>query len=474
MSTVEPAAPDATTPAPAPAAAPSAVEVRETQREASRRDEIAPWLVALEALRRKGEPEWLAAQRDDATARFARLGFPTTRDEAWRQTSVAALARTRFDNATRGALDDALESMPAFRFGGAFAGREAVFVNGRFMPELSSLGKLARVRVRPLRQVLADDPDALCGLIGAAADDDKHPFLALNLAAFQDGAVVEVPERYTVHGPIHLLFISTGGAASHPRVLIGLNRNSQATVVESYVSPRGAHSFCNAATEVLLGDGAVLDHVRLQAESEKAYHVATTATRVSRSATYRSHALTLGAALSRHDLGVRLEGEGADVELHGLFVSDDAQLHDTHSKLDHVAPHGTSREVYKGVLGGRARGVKNGLIVVRPGAQKTDAQQQSRNLLLSREALVHATPQLLIHADDVKCKHGATTGQIEDAPLFYLRSRGLDEEAARALLVWAFAADVVSKLKVAPVRESVERFLRERLPAAGAVPGTRA
>lgn len=445
---------------------------KEALREATRRDEVAPWLAALEARRRRGEPEWLAAQRDEAAARFARLGFPTTRDEAWRQTSVAPLARTRFDHATRGAIDDALDALPGFRFGGAFAGREAVFVNGRFMPELSSLGKLARVRVRSLRHTLQEDPDALAGLIGAAADDDRHPFLALNAAAFQDGALVEVPERYAVRAPIHLLFISTGAVASHPRTLIGMNRGAQATIVESYVSPSGSHSFCNAVSEVLMGDGAVLDHVRVQSESAKAFHVATTAARLSRNASYTNHSLCLGAAIARHDLIVRLEGEGASTELNGLFAADGGQLHDTHSKIDHVAPHGTSRELYKGVLGGRSRGVKNGLIVVRPGAQKTDAQQSSKNLLLSREALVHSTPQLLIRADDVKCKHGATTGQLDDVALFYLRSRGLDEAAARALLVWAFASDVVSKLKVAPVRESVERFLRERLGAAVAAPGT--
>jgi Fe-S cluster assembly protein SufD len=234
--------------------------------------------------------------------------------------------------------------------------------------------------------------------------------------------------------------------------------------VESFASPAGSASLANAVTEVVVEDNALVDRSKLQQEGAESLHVASLAVRLGRDARFSDHSISLGAALSRNDIDVRFAAEGGECVLNGLFVVDGRRVADTHSRVDHSRPHCSSRELYKGVLDGQARGVFNGLVVVRPGAQKTDAWQMNKNLLLSREALVHSTPQLEILADDVKCKHGSTTGQLDPAALFYLRSRGLDEAAARSLLTWAFASDLLQQLKAEPVRRAVERHLQARLP----------
>ena len=248
-------------------------------------------------------------------------------------------------------------------------------------------------------------------------------------------------------------------------------RGSQCRIVESYASPAGRASLTNAVTELVLEDGASVERCKLQQEGGEALHVATLAVSVGRDASFIDHSLVLGAALSRDDIDVRLEGEGASCELNGLFVVDGRRVADTHSRIDHLRPHGTSRELYKGILDDQARGVFNGLVVVHPGAQKTDAWQMNRNLLLSREALVHSTPQLEILANDVKCKHGSTTGQLDASALFYLRSRGIGEAAARGLLTWAFASDLLRRVPDAAVRSLVERQLQARLPGAAGLAG---
>jgi Fe-S cluster assembly protein SufD len=236
--------------------------------------------------------------------------------------------------------------------------------------------------------------------------------------------------------------------------------------VESFVSPAGSACLTNAVTEVVVEDNAFVDRYKLQVEGPEALHVATLAARLSRDARLCDHSISFGAALSRNDIDVRFLAEGGDCALDGLFVLDGRRVADTHSRVDHARPRCSSRELYKGILDGQARGVFNGLVVVRPGAQKTDAWQMNKNLLLSKEALVHSTPQLEILADDVKCKHGSTTGQLDPGALFYLRSRGLGEAAARSLLTWAFAGDLVRRLEVAPLRQVVERHLQQNLPGA--------
>jgi Fe-S cluster assembly protein SufD len=412
------------------------------------------------------EPDWLRRRRQESLERFLARGFPTTAEEAWRKTSVAAVARTAFSRpeAGRPAPADRLRQLD---FGGALTGWEMVFVDGRYRPELSSAASTEGVHLLSVRDLLASEPERLEPWL-SAAPEDEGPFETLNAAFLEDGALVEVEPSATPSAPIHLIYISTGEpgrpTASHPRTLIRLGRASHATVVETYGGDQGGQYLTNAVSEVRLGDGAVLDHYKLQRESDQAFHLASLRVRQEASSSFTDHSLCVGGALARNDIVARLQGAGADCALRGLFVTGGAQHHDTHSLIDHAVPRCASRELYKGILSGRGRGVFHGRIVVRPDAQKTDAHQVNQNLLLSREALVDSTPQLEIFADDVKCKHGSTTGQLDAAALFYLRSRGIAEEEARRLLTYAFASEVVGALRVQPIRVALEAYLHRRLP----------
>jgi Fe-S cluster assembly protein SufD len=298
-------------------------------------------------------------------------------------------------------------------------------------------------------------------------DWKSYPFAAWNTAFFQDGAFLQLAAGAVVADPIHLVFLSEEAeepSVSHPRILIVAEKGSQAVIVETYLG--AGRYLTNAVTEIVAGDGAVIDHYKVQDESPSGFHVQGVQVFQKRSSNYTSHNLALGAQLARTDLNVLLAEPGGECTLNGLFVGNGTQHLDNHTVIDHASPHCTSRELYKGILDGKSRGVFTGKIIVRPDAQKTDAVQTNRNLLLSREALVNSTPALEIRADDVKCRHGSTIGQIDPLALFYMRSRGISEEDARALLVYGFAADVTGRLKVAPIREGVERFLGLRLPGA--------
>ena len=415
---------------------------------------------------RGAEPGWLADLREAAMARFEARGFPTTRDEAWKYTSAAPIARVPFAPAERGRFDG--RALSPFRLR---VSREIVFVNGHHVPELSR-GEAEGVEVVSLREALARDPDRLQPLLDAAVRDETSAFQALNTAFLEDGALVSIPPGHVASQPIHLLFCTTGDgppAMTNPRTIVIAGVRSQATVVETYAGADGPVYFTNAVTEAVLEDGAVLDHYTLQREGSGSFHVATLAARQGRGARFSDHAVTLGAALHRSDIATVFAGEGGECVLNGLFVAGGRQHMDTHTLIDHARPHCSSRELYKGVLDGKARGVFHGTILVRQDAQKTDAMQTNKNLLLSAEALVQSTPALQIFADDVKCKHGSTTGQLDPAALFYLRSRGIGEEAARALLTYAFASDVVGRIKVEAVREGITAFLQSRLPQAAGI-----
>ncbi len=425
---------------------------------------------SAEALARAGDvPAWLTERRRVGWSQFAATGFPTTRDEDWRFTSVAPITRTHFAHANGFGQADSLAALVEWlRFGARCA---LVFLNGRYAPKLSCPWPDDAVRLRPLSHVLLESPALVEPHLARLTGDGATPFAALNTALAEDGAVVTIAPGRVVATPISLVFVGTsrgaaGPVAAHPRVLVLAGRGSQATVVEAYGGPVDEAYFTNGVTEVVLDDGAILDHVRVQRESQAAFHVATLATRLGRASRYRAIALDLGASLARTDIGVTLAGEGAECELDGLFMAAAEQHTDTHTCIDHVQPHTSSREVYRGVLDGAARGVFHGRIVVRPGAQKTDAFQHNRNLVLSNTALVHSTPQLTIRADDVRCKHASTTGQIDPEALFYLRSRGIGAQAARSLLTYAFARDIVSRVAVPAVRRAIEALLRERLPGA--------
>ncbi|HXM79688.1 MAG TPA: Fe-S cluster assembly protein SufD, partial [Thermoanaerobaculia bacterium] len=319
-----------------------------------------------------------------------------------------------------------------------------------------------------LAEVIRDHPEWLEAYLSRRAAWEKNAFTAWNTAFLEDGAFVRIARGAAIPGAIHLLFLSeqTGApAVSHPRNVIVAESGAQVSVVETYLGE--GISLTNAVTEISVGDGASVEHSKIQRESSDAFHVQTIAAGLDRGSQFTSHNVALGAALARTDIGVVFGGEGGDCTLNGLFLGGGDQTLDTHTIIDHAKPHCTSRELYKGILDGRSRGVFHGTILVRKDAQKTDAFQTNKNLLLSKDARVHSTPALEILADDVKCRHGSTIGQLDAAALFYLRSRGIGEEDARALLTWAFASDVAARLTVPEVRAEVERALGLRLPGAG-------
>jgi Fe-S cluster assembly protein SufD len=410
---------------------------------------------------------WLAALRSAAMARFAERGFPSTRDEAWRHTNVSPLVRTTFHPAEFDLKVDDPAPLPGF------PGPRAVFMNGRFSAERSSLTSLPPgVEIASLRELLARAPERLEGFLGRFAGVGSA-FADLNMGFVEDGAVVFLAEGVVVAEPIELAFLSANPvgppSVSYPRVLVVAGARSEARVVERYAGPEGQVYFTNAVSEIEVGAGASIDHYTLQRQSGAAFHVHSVTARTDRDARFGDGTLSLGAALSRTDIEVRLDGEGGETTLDGLFVADGRRHTDTHTFIDHLRPRCSSRELYKGIVDGSGRGVFDGTIVVRKDAQKTDAAQTNKNILLSREALVHSTPRLEIFADDVKCKHGSTTGQLDDAALFYLRSRGIAEAEARTLLVYAFASDLVGRLRVEPLRRAVEAHLRALLPGVAAV-----
>jgi len=416
---------------------------------------------------RQAGADALARTREEAFARFLTLGFPTTKDEEWRFTSVAPIAGQRFALAAPRAADAALAGLAPFRLDGLF-GATLVFVDGRYAPALSAAGDLPRgVRVENLRSAGDEGGHHL----GRVAPADQHAFVALNTAFLGDGAYIHVPAHTVIEKPIHVLFVSTGAGngtplMAHPRVLVVLGDDSQASVVESYAGPEGTRYLTNAVTELVLGPHAVLDHYKLQHESVEAYHVGGTYIHAARSANCSSHSVSLGGALVRNDVVAVLDGEGGECTLNGLYLGDAQRLVDNHTTIDHAKAHCGSREIYKGILADRARGVFNGKIIVRADAQKTDAKQTNRALLLSHDAQINTKPQLEILANDVKCTHGAAVGQLDEEAVFYLRSRGIGRAEARHLLIHAFAGDVLQRMPVAAIREAVEHVLQRQLARA--------
>jgi Fe-S cluster assembly protein SufD len=415
------------------------------------------------------EPAALTALRRMAIERFATLGFPTLRQEAWRQTNVAAIAQGTFDRpvaqTTAAEPEVDLSRLDPLAEGAA---ARLVLVNGRFSPRLSTLSGLPDgVVVASLAGALRTAPEKVEPWLGQLARFDDQPFVALNTAFLSDGALVWIPRGVVVERPIHVLYVSTEEEGAHPfaifpRNLFVAGENSQVTIVETY-SGEGAYFTC-PVTELVAGPGSVVDHYKLQMESREAFHVATFQVQAERSCAPSSHSISIGGALVRNDVIAVLDGEGIDCILNGLYLGEGRQVIANHMRVEHAKPHCASHELYKGVLDGASRAVFNGLIHVHPGAQKTDAKQSNRNLLLSPHAIANSNPQLEIFADDVKCTHGSTVGQLDEDAIFYLRSRGIGEEAARSLLTYAFASDVVERIKVAPVRKDLEELLFSRLP----------
>ena len=435
-----------------------------------------PYLAAfngLAAAARESEPAWLRILRKTAIGSFQKSGFPTLKDEDWKHTNVAPVVRTpfRFDPQAEAQRipGDLIE---AYTFG-LLKCSQLVFVNGRFAPKLSYLRWLPEgVRVRSLQEILHFDPKALEQELGRVASVDRQPFAALNTAFLQDGAFVHVPKGRVVEEPIHLLYVSTSQdppAVSYPRNLILLDDASQATVIESYVGLDKGSYFTNAVTEFRVGNGANLDHYKMQRESEAAFHFSNTALIQGRSSTVASTSIDLGGGLVRNDVNTLFTDEGGSLALNGLYVLRDAQHCDNHTFIDHAKPNCTSTELFKGILDARSRGIFYGKILVRKDAQKTNARQTNKNLLLSQEAFADSTPGLEILADDVKCAHGSTVGQHDENAIFYLRSRGIDEDAARTLLTYAFAAELINQVKVASMRIKLDQLILSRLPGSDVI-----
>jgi Fe-S cluster assembly protein SufD len=401
---------------------------------------------------------WLHALRAEALERAHALQLPSLRDEDWRFTDLAPLYGLAFKPVVAAAAPAGLGLEPVIA---PEAAARLVFVDGQFVPALSSTAQ-AGVAVTTLGAALDTRAGLLEAQIGRHANFRDDAFRAINTAHLADGALVVVPRGAAASAPIQLVFASTqAGVAVHPRCLIVAEPGSEATVLEDYVGLHDGAYCVNAVTEIAVGANAHVRHVRRQQESPAAFHIATCAVRLERDASYRSVSVAVGARLSRHNLNVLQAGEGTHCQIDGLALLGERQLADTHSFVDHAHPHGTSRQLHKCVAGGHAHAVFNGRILVRPGAQRTDSSQSSRNLLLSRRAHVDTKPQLEIFADDVKCAHGATVGQLEAEELFYLRSRGLAEGAARRLLTYGFAAEVVDRIPIASVVDALHRTVLE-------------
>ena len=415
--------------------------------------------------RQTAGPDWLQTLRKQGMAQFQALGFPTTKNEDWHFTSVAPIAERTFRLApleSANAASVKRADLARFNFG-ENGWHTLVFVNGAFSEDLSSAAGLGTgVRVSSLARAIKSGTAGIERHLGKITTFERHTFTALNTAFINDGAFIELAADAIVEQPIHLVFVSGGEGISHPRNLIVAGRHSRATVIESYVSLRDSGYFTNAVTEISLGEGAHLDHYKLQRESESAFHVGTVQIREARDSQLHSFSLAVGGSLARTNIYTSLDGDAATCTLNGLYLADGTQHIDNQTSIEHIAPNCPSHELYKGVLDGRSHGVFNGKVFVHPEAQKTDGKQSNNNLLLSPSARVDTKPQLEIFADDVKCTHGATVGRLDDLAMFYLNSRGIAPEPARMLLTYAFAADVLETIELEPLRKQLEKMVLAR------------
>lgn len=410
---------------------------------------------------------WLTALREDGFAQFADTGFPTTNVEDWRFTNVAPIAKTEFQLArpreqALAVLPDQIESYQV-----PDVAARLVFVNGHFAPEFSSLAALpAGVFAANLAALLDKDPQRLEAHLGKYLNIKRDPFCALNTAFLEDGAFIHIRRGAALQPPIHLLFISVADQVpllNHPRNLIVAENGSELTVIEELVSLGNTAVFCNAATELVAGEGAVVSHYRIERENPVTFQISTLRVQQDKSANVATHSVLLGGALVRNNVHPVLAGEGGDCLINGLFLGRGREHLDNYMLVEHKSPHCESRQFYHGILDDHAHGVFHGRIIVHKDAQKTDAKQTNRNLLLSDDAQIDTKPQLEIFADDVKCTHGATIGQIEENALFYLRARGIDELSARRLLLEAFASECLDRMKEGTARTHVAHLIRAHI-----------
>ena len=418
----------------------------------------------LESRQAATAPEWLGKLRSEGIQSFAELGFPTTRLEDWKYCNVAPIASVHFQPAPFELSNQVREQVEEMAFAEADCTR-LVFVNGHYAEELSAVGNLPKgATVTNLAKALKQE-GSITAQLGRYAGHKTHPFVALNTAFMEDGAFIVVPRGVVMEKPVEILYVSTGGKepwVAHPRNLVIAAQGSQLSLVETYAGLGGVY-FNNAVTEIVAEENSHVDYVKLQDESETAFHVATVLAYAARNAAAQTNSIQFGARLGREEVTTILDGEGAEGHLYGLYVTNGQQLIDNHTTIDHAQPHCSSREFYKGILDGKSTGVFNGKILVRKDAQKTDSKQSNKNLLLSESATVNTKPQLEIFADDVKCTHGATVGQIDPESIFYMRSRGIGLEHARNLLTLAFAGAIVHNVKFDPLRNRLKAALLAKM-----------
>jgi len=421
---------------------------------------------ALHATMRPDVPELVAKIRAAGMARFLERGFPTTKQEEWIYTNVAPIAKTPFRLAEprHGLLDRA--QLDAFTLGDE-AAIELVFVNGYYVEPLSRVNEPTKITVRSLGQMLTERPEVVSSHIGTAEGTGAE-FPSLNAAFLEDGAFIQIPPGVVQEKPIHVLFVATKlpyPQMISPRVVVVAGANSESTIVETFAGLEEANYLTNHVSEIYLEDNARVDHTRVQTESEHAFNIALTAVEQKRDSHFFSHAIHLGGGIVRNEIRAVLDGEGSECLLDGLYVLENGQHVDNHTVIDHAKPHASSQEHYKGILDGKSRGAFDGKIIVRKDAQKTLSRQTNNNLLLTSDAIVDSKPQLEIYADDVKCNHGSTIGQLDEEALFYLRSRGIGAAEARNILTFAFGVEITERLKVEIVRRRLEKLLLGRLPS---------
>ena len=415
------------------------------------------------------QPAWLFPLRKAGVSSFAEQGFPTLKDEDWRFTNVAPIAQLPFKPFFDAGTDKAVAGILPQALFANLKGSRLVFVNGHFAADLSVIrGLPAGVKVSNLATALAKDASFLEKHLGRYAQAQGNAFAALNQAFFSDGAFIYVPGGVIIQEPIQLVFISSAkqtGDTIPPRNLIVADANSKLTVIESYISVGNAAYFTNAVTELVAGDNAQVEHLKFQDEAADAYHIATIHGQFGRTSRVNLHSFAVGAKLSRNNIRAKLAGEGLECILNGLYVTKDEQLADHHMVVEHAQPHCASHEYFNGILDDKSKGVFHGRILVRQIAQKTDAKQTNKNLLLSDNATADTKPQLEIYADDVKCTHGATVGQLNDESIFYLRTRGLDTKTARRMLIHAFAGEIIDRIQCEASREQLNQLVWDRIEA---------
>lgn len=423
------------------------------------------YVEAFTAQKTAGQPDWLRRLRQDAFARFSDVGFPTTKEEDWRFTSTAPIVQLPFVAGELKTTPVRAEDLQPYLL--PESALQLVFVNGRFAPELSSKQLPAGVEAGNLAALLEKNPKLLLEPhLGRYVDMQRDAFASLNTAFFQDGAYLSIAANTTVEIPMHLLFVNTEANAPqriHPRNLIFAGRNAQASIVEDHLSLGESIAFVNTVTELVAEESATVYHHTLERQNLKSFHISTLRIQQARAANVHAHSVLLGGALVRNNVHPVLAGEGGECVINGLFLGEGSQHIDNYMMVEHASAHCASHQYYNGILDGHAHGVFHGRILVHKDAQKTDAKQTNRNLLLSDDARIDTKPQLEIYADDVKCTHGATIGQIEENSLFYLRSRGLDETTAREMLLLAFAGQCMVRIETASIRKHVERIVRRAL-----------